>query len=662
MLKHTKLTQGLRLLLPYIPGILASFVWVAPPAIAHAARHPFDDLDAGEVKQVVKIIRDSGQFSSEVRFPVVRMQEPPKRDWLEGKAAQSRLAYAAVFDYASSLMSEVVIDLRAGQILQRKDLPNIKPPVLIEEYARARKIILAHPGWQAGVLKRGLKLEDVLVDLWAPGLLSPAEQKPGQRLLRAVTYLKKTARNFYSRPVEGLIVTVDLSKGAVAQVWDEEVAPVADGFRELGEKDNAPLDPPFKRLSTSQPDGPSYQIHGQEIRWHRWRFRYSMDPLQGLKLYHVRYDDPATGSQERSILYQISLAEMLVPYGGLGKAWTFRNAFDVGEYGLGKTLHPMVAGKDAPVTATLLDSVIPDDLGGDPLVIKGAALYERDSGLLWKHRNAETGETDIRRGRQLVLGFMTTIGNYDYGINYVFHLDGTISVDAQLTGILLARGSVLTRNPCDFACKPLVEKNVIAPPHQHFFNFRIDLDVDGADGNSVAEVDVKAVPKGPENPAGNAFGANNTVLTTEKGGMREHAPEFARKWKVFNPGSRNLLSHPRGYALMPGETAVPYLHRSSQIRARAQFINHPIWVTQYKDGEMSAAATYPTTAPAGEGLPRYVSDNEKIDGRDVVLWYTFGVTHIPRVEEWPIMNVHHTGFTLMPMNFFSQNPAMTVRE
>jgi primary-amine oxidase len=41
-----------------------------------------------------------------------------------------------------------------------------------------------------------------------------------------------------------------------------------------------------------------------------------------------------------------------------------------------------------------------------------------------------------------------------------------------------------------------------------------------------------------------------------------------------------------------------------------------------------------------------------------VLWYTFGVTHVPRPEEWPIMNLQKTGFTLMPVNFFSENPAM----
>ena len=56
----------------------------------------------------------------------------------------------------------------------------------------------------------------------------------------------------------------------------------------------------------------------------------------------------------------------------------------------------------------------------------------------------------------------------------------------------------------------------------------------------------------------------------------------------------------------------------------------------------------------GPGLNRSLQDS------DVVIWYTLGVTHIPRPEEWPIMSVHSAGFKLVLDGFFDQNPAVDV--
>lgn len=638
--------------------ILSAFLFGSSFAFAH----PFDDLSADEIAAAVKIVRDSGQFSEDVRFPVVKRQEPKKAAWLAGQANDQRQAYLAIFDFKSSVMSEVVVDLKTKKLISNSQMPGIKPPVLAEEYGRARELARADERWRSAMKKRGFDPEKVFLDPWAPGLMSKEEMKPGQRLIRVVSYKVeengKAAKNVYSRPIEGVVVTVDLSKKKVVSVWDVETVPVAEGFKEFGSAAQKQADPPLALLETKMPNGPSFKIDGQEISWRHWKFRYSMDPMQGLQLLHVRFDDHGV---ERSVAYKLSLAEMLVPYGNSLKTWSFRNAFDVGEYGIGKALHPMVAGQDVPSYATLLDTTVADDLGGPAQMMKGMAIYERDAGLLWKHRNSENGDVDIRRARQLVMTFMTTVGNYDYGVNYVFNLDGSIKVDVQLTGILLSKGTDMERNPCDVGCQPLVEKYVMTPPHQHFFNFRIDLDIDGVK-NRAAEMNVHAIPKGKNNPDGNAFEMVNTVLLSEKKGVRDVDFTSARKWKVFNMDSRNDINHPRGYALMPEETAFPYLHPTSQMRQRAKFIEHQMWFTAYNDDETSGGHRYPTTAPAGEGLPKYVANDDSLDNKDVVMWYTFGVTHIPHPEEWPIMSVHHTGFTLMPLNFFSENPTMALPE
>lgn len=94
--------------------------------------------------------------------------------------------------------------------------------------------------------------------------------------------------------------------------------------------------------------------------------------------------------------------------------------------------------------------------------------------------------------------------------------------------------------------------------------------------------------------------------------------------------------------------------------ARAGFLNHHLWVTRQKPSEIHAAGPYPNQNPGGDGLPRWVRDNESIENQDIVLWYTLGVTHIPRVEEWPVMPAAHAGFRLLPDGFFARNPALDV--
>jgi primary-amine oxidase len=121
---------------------------------------------------------------------------------------------------------------------------------------------------------------------------------------------------------------------------------------------------------------------------------------------------------------------------------------------------------------------------------------------------------------------------------------------------------------------------------------------------------------------------------------------------------RNALGEPTGFALIPGENALPYVHPDAAVRRRAGFIEHPVWFTRFKADEMNAAGPYPNQSAPGQGLLQWASDHESLDRTDSVLWYTFAVTHIPRPEEWPIMPAHVAGFKLVPVSFFSQNPSL----
>jgi primary-amine oxidase len=203
----------------------------------------------------------------------------------------------------------------------------------------------------------------------------------------------------------------------------------------------------------------------------------------------------------------------------------------------------------------------------------------------------------------------------------------------------------------------LVSPNLAAPHHQHFFVFRLDMDVDGT-ANRVVELNSASVPAGPANPYGGGFTMQETPLRTEREAARQLNLASSRKWLVESATATNALGHPTGYLLMPGENSQPFALPDSWVRRRAGFLNAHLWVTPYSDTERYAAGDYPNQSKGGDGLPKWTAANRPLDGRDVVLWYTMGITHNPRPEDWPVMPVYQAGFKLLPVGFFASNPAL----
>ena len=524
-------------------------------------------------------------------------------------------------------------------------------------------LVRADPAFREAMRKRGIdRVEDVQIDLWAPGLLDPKTEPATTRWARALAYLRGRQNNAYARPIEGVVALVNLTAMRIERVVDLGVIPVPSQTADLdaasiGAQRTAP-----KPLRQQQPLGPSFTVSGHEVRWQKWRFRFSMHPREGLVLHTVGYEDRG---RVRPILYRASLSEMLVPYAETASTWSFRNAFDEGEYGFGRLCDSLEIGTDAPAHARYFDAVFADDLGKPTTVPRAVALYERDGGMLWKHFEYYADRNDSRRARELVLSSVVTVGNYDYGLNWIFRQDGTLEFQAGLTGIMLTKGvrsSTVTSHVEDehgARSWHLVAPNVAAVHHQHFFNFRLDLDVDG-ESNDVREVNVHAVPAGGENPTLNAFVMEETALKTEREARRDLNPGTARRWLVINPDSRNALGQAAAYTLVPGENSVPYLQPASPIRQRAGFVNHSFWATPFDDRQLHAAGDYPNQSGPGGGLPEWTSANRSLVGQDVVVWYTFGITHVPRPEEWPVMNATTAGFKLLPVGFFDRNPALDV--
>lgn len=646
-------------------GFLLGALLLGAPAMAQD--HPLDPLSKAELDTMVSVLKADKRLPAGSLYPTVVLKEPAKnvvKAWKKGDPVR-REAFVVVLDRKANKTYEAVVDVKGKKVVSWTHIPGVQPGVLVEEFETPREIVRKDPKVIAAFKKRGIEdMENIQVDTWAPGILSKEERSSGARLLRCLLYYRPPGHfNPHNRPVEGLVAVIDMSKNAVIRLDDSGVVPVVPSDRggELTEAAQGKLRPSKQGMKCAWPEGDGFTVDGFEVTWQNWKFRYSMNPREGIVLHDLRYVDQG---KERPVLYRGSLSEMVVPYGDPDKNWSWRNAFDLGEYGVGRLANTLRLGAEVPSYATLADSVFADDFGKPYIQPDSIAIYEREHGILWKHYDFDTGHDETRRARWLYLTYVATVGNYDYALSWVLGQDGSIAVDAQLTGIVLPKGVAEESVPGLGGTGVerygrLVGPRVVAPNHQHFFNFRLDLDVDGT-SNQLFEVNNKATEMGPENPMGNAFGMEVTQLMTEQSSQRRMDMASARYWVVSNSEKTNSLGDPTSFMLSPGENSIPYLHPQAPVRKRAGFLNSHIWATKFEEGQLSGAGAYPNQSTEDTGLTAWSRDNASLDKDDLVLWYTMGVTHNPRPEEWPVMTSHHTGFKLLPNGFFSQSPAMDV--
>jgi primary-amine oxidase len=628
--------------------------------------HPLDPLTADEIREAAGILRAERGLDAGVFFVRVALHEPSKDVVLgfrDGDPVE-RQAFLILRDRGARTTYEAVVSITTKAVVSWEARPGVQPPIVFDEFLACEELVRANPDWQAALRRRGVTdFGLTMVDPWSAGHYGTADD-PGRRLVRALTFVRShPTDNGYARPVEGVVTLVDMDRMEVVEVEDHgviDLPPRAGNYTPEALRDPAnvphlPAGPrtDVRRLDIVQPDGPSFEVRGQEVRWQKWRFRIGFTPREGLVLHTVGYED---GGRLRPILYRVSLAEMVVPYGDPGPTHWRKNAFDEGEYGIGMLTNSLELGCDCLGEIRYFDAVVADTRGEPQTLRNAICLHEEDFGILWKHTDFRTGHVEVRRSRRLVVSSIATVGNYEYGFFWYLYQDGTIELSMKLTGIVSTGAIAPGRTPVHGA---LVAPQLYAPHHQHWFSFRLDMSVDGP-RNSVYEVDSEPVELGPRNPHGNAWVTRRTLLGRERDAQREIDPLAGRHWVVVNPRVRNALGEPVGYKLVPGENVRAFAHPESSIHARAGFMTRHLWVTRYDRREVYAAGDYPNQHPGGAGLPAYVRADRPLEDADVVLWYSLGAHHVARPEDWPVMPVAQLGFALKPVGFFDGNPALDV--
>ncbi len=653
-------------------GVTAAASTVVLPRVVAAATvggtteaHPLDPLTPHECDVVKAALASAPQVGPRSIFVWVQLQEPPKDEVLAHRSGASfrRQALAVVLSPEHRTSFEFVVDIAKRAILSTKDLGNLQPFLSDSEFGRAADIADASPEVRAALERRGYTLtgkisDRFFIDTYAPGD-DHALVRDGKtiRAVRALFADRQGGHNDYGPYVEGLMALVDIYAGTILSIVDLPGA-TATVHVPLDIYSSSVLGPqiPAHNLSIAPKTIANLKRAGNHVSWGKWRFRYGFNQREGLVLYQIGFDDAGT---TRSICYRLSISEMLVPYSDPSPGWIWREFFDSGEYGLGMVATEARAGQELPDNALTLPVFLPSETLDDHASLPNRVyFYERDAGSLLGHAQESDGRRIYARAKELVLGFVSTVGNYDYMFNYVFRMDGSFGFEANLNGLILNKTVAESRRSDDEAYGTMVSPQMVGVTHQHWINLRLDFDIDGV-VNAIDEINVTGLPyDATTNPAGRALVAKRTPLKTAREARRLTDDATNRTWVVYNPAKRSALGNVSGYEIEPdGNTfsSIP----ASRFGEPTSFVQRHLWVTPYHADQLYAAGKYPNQYPKGytDGLFSYAGD-QSIEDRDIVVWYSLGFTHVTRPEDFPIMPSERVAVNFKPRGFFTKTATL----
>jgi primary-amine oxidase len=604
-----------------------------------------DPLSAEELAAAVAVVRESGKVGPGARFWGVTLDEDHARE------AHGRRARVVVLDAGAHTAFEVDVALGEPAVaLDWRPLDPRNPGMTSEEARTAAAACREDPEFQAVLAKRGITdLSLVMIDPESIGGFEPPEYA-GRRLTWGSVWLKTSPEdNGYARPVQGVVPIIDMERMTVLHVEDHGEIPLAMEPGDFSAATHPPRED-LRPLDIVQPEGPSFSVHGNEVRWQNWSVRVGFTHREGLVLHDLSYAG-------RPVVRWAAVNEMYVPYFDTSSTQYRKNFFDWGEYGGGPLTNSLELGCDCLGVIHYFDAAV---LGGDgePRVIPNAiCLHEEDDGILWKHHDGRRGTTEVRRSRRLIISSFVTVANYDYGFYWSLHQDGSIDLEIKMTGILSATGIDDDEDP-PYARK--VGPNVAVTNHQHYFAVRLDMAVDGP-LNRLAEVFAGPEQDPALDPYGNACRTGVRPILRESEAALTSDPGRSLHWRVESADRTNRMGEPTAYRLFVDSTARLPVREDSVCALRAPFVEKQLWATAYDPARRYVGGEYPNQAePGSDGVQVWQREDRSLDPAELVLWATVGSHHFPRPEDWPVMPVARARLRLEPDGFFDRNPALDV--
>jgi primary-amine oxidase len=652
------------LLLPIAP------ICALPPAV----HHPLDALTPEEYWKVYNVLLGAGKVQEKTVFASVLLREPPKSEVLAWKQGDTihRAADAVLLTEGKSYAA--VIDISAEKLESFVELKGQQAPVSEGEMHGYDDVLKRDARVIEALKKRGITdLRLVTCYVTPAGYVGLAEQSEGKRIGWGGCTYSANAKYSWDREIPGIFFVVDMEDRKIVRFSDYGAVPMP-ATTSIYDADGGVASPGSSPFLIAQPGGPGYTIKDGEVNWQNWHFRFRLDPRVGPVVNLVSLQD---GDKRRSVLYEGSLAEMYVPYQDPEETWNSHVFLDAGEYftntGSGGIIKPLQAGVDCPSYATFVSGTFFHENGSPYIRPQLACIFERVTGdPAWRHWDEDTYAIAGRPSRELVFRTVATVGNYDYLFDWRFEQDDSIVVGVGATGILEVKAvkDQKADGPLsaglaakDAAGHEVQFGQLIAPgidgvDHDHFFSYRLDLDVDGQNNSLMVD---KLVPyQLPQSALGRhwIWAMQPEMIKNEGDAKFDVSIEHPAMWRFANENVKNALGQFTSFAIMPGETGISLLPASEWPQKRAGFSEHNLWVTPYAPDERYASGVYVMGSKGEDSLPAWTKKNRNIMNTDIVAWYTVGFHHVPRPEDWPQMPIMWHTFTLAPFQFLPKNPAM----
>ena len=373
-------------------------------------------------------------------------------------------------------------------------------------------------------------------------------------------------------------------------------------------------------LQVIQPEGPSFKVEGRKVSWQKWKFTLGWTLREGPVLLNVTYDGRLT-------FFRLALSEMTVPYGDPRSPYHRKQAFDLGDSGLGLTSNSLELGCDCLGLIHYFDGHRVTAAGTPITVPNVVCMHEIDAGIGWKHTNFRNGISSVVRNRQLVIQCTATVANYEYIFAFILDQAANIHFEVRATGIV---STMPIRDKVKVPWGTTVAPGVLAVNHQHLFNIRIDPAVDGY-RNTAAFEDIVPIYDQGDDPFGVAFAAKETVV--RRAGGYDLNPEIGRVYSIRNASVINKISgKPVSYKLHAIPSQMMIMKENTFSYKRGIFASRPIWVTKYRDDELWAAGEFTNQSRKDSGLGIWAKRDDALENEDIVMWHTFALSHIPRPE------------------------------
>ena len=256
-----------------------------------------------------------------------------------------------------------------------------------------------------------------------------------------------------------------------------------------------------------------------------------------------------------------------------------------------------MAGYDCPAYATYLSTSY--HAGDTTLTNKNnICLFEYTADhALQRHTTAHS--VTISRSQYLVLRSVSTVGNYDYTIDYLFYLDGTIEVKVRASGFIFgafygSSDAIKLTKANEYGYR--IHDAVSSSMHDHVINFKADLDIAGTT-NTLVRVGIEPTTvsynwEHADRASRNTMHLVNTPINEETG--LDWPGNSGAVYIVLNNASTNAWGEKRGYRITPGTGmgTPPHLTilNSTSLGKAAEWAGRDLWVVKHKDTEPRSAS------------------------------------------------------------------------